>query len=315
MADVAFERTRRRLRLPARHCSAAAALLLCAAALGGSSAAQSQPSVKLKLTVGLLPHAGFVERVGGERVEVAVLVGPGQSPHSFEPSPRQIAHLADSQAYFRAGVPFEERLCEKIAAQHKGVRIVDLNAGIALRKSEAACQHEDHEGHDHAAGAPDPHTWLDPKNAKLQARTICETLCQLDPPGSAEYRKNLAAFETELDQLDERLRTALAPYKGREIFVFHPAFGYFADAYGLRQTAVEIDGKEPTVRQLGEIIRRAREAGARVIFVQPQFPAKSAETIAREIGGSVVALDDLAKDYAANLERMTDAVRRGFAKP
>jgi zinc transport system substrate-binding protein len=119
--------------------------------------------------------------------------------------------------------------------------------------------------------------------------------------------------EEDLDRLDARLRESLAPLKGRDFFVYHPAFGYFADAYGLRQIPVEIEGKEPTARQLARLIDRARAEGVRVIFVQPQFSAKSAQAIATAIGGSVIPLDDLAKDYLANLAAMAEKVRGALA--
>ena len=100
--------------------------------------------------------------------------------------------------------------------------------------------------------------------------------------------------------------------EGRSFFVFHPSFGYFADDYGLEQVAVETGGSEPSARQLARLIREARDAEVRVIFVQPQFSRKSAETIASEIGGAVVPIDPLARDYIENLERMARAVEEGL---
>jgi zinc transport system substrate-binding protein len=263
-------------------------------------------------------------------VDVEVLVAPGQSPHSYEPTPRQAAAIAQAKVYFRIGVPFEDVLVPKIQQPNPNLQVVDLREGITLRElteSEALEAHENVHGepgaraeaqrvheHEHAAGAPDPHTWLDPKNARIQARTICAALCRVDPARAAEFRQNLAELESNLDQLDRKIADALAPLKSREFFVFHPAFGYFADAYGLRQVPVEIEGKEPDMKSIRELIRRAKQSGVRVIFVQPQFSARAAEMVAREIGGTVVPLDDLAYDYIRNLESMARKVQSALAE-
>ena len=100
--------------------------------------------------------------------------------------------------------------------------------------------------------------------------------------------------------------------KGKPFFVFHPSFGYFADDYGLEQIAVETGGSEPSARQLARLIDQARSSDVRVIFVQPQFSRKSAETVAAEIGGAVIPIDPLARDYIENLEQMARAVEEGL---
>jgi zinc transport system substrate-binding protein len=196
------------------------------------------------------------------------------------------------------------------------VRVVDLRTGVPLRTltEEEAEDESQGPGHHEAAGQPDPHTWLNPLLAKIQARTICDTLVELDPPHADAYRRNLADFQADLDRVHAKIAAALAPLKGREIFVFHPAFGYFTDAYGLKQVAVEIEGKEPTAKQIGKLIERARAAQVKVIFVQPQFPRKSAEAIAAAIGSAVVPMDDLPRDYLKNLEQMAEAIKAGLEK-
>ena len=154
------------------------------------------------------------------------------------------------------------------------------------------------------AGDMDQHTWLDPQLAKIQARTIADTLIRIDPSHKDQYEKNLKDFQADLDAIHEQLKKALAPVKGKSFFVFHPAYGYFGDAYGLKQIPVQIGGKEPTARQLARLIELAKEDGVRVIFVQPQFSKKTAEALAKAIGGAVVPLDDLAPDYLKNLQEM-----------
>jgi zinc transport system substrate-binding protein len=301
---------------------AAASACLGAASPCPAGAADSQ--AKLKVFVSILPQAFFVERVGGTLVEVNVLVGPGQSPHVYEPTPKEMARLADANVYFSIGWPFERQLLAKARAANPNLRVVDMGEGVPLRwftpaESAAEEEHETPEkgvrGLDNqgpqtpSKGEPDPHVWLNPRYAKILAANVCKALSAADPAHAAEHEKNLAALQADLDRLDGQLKETLAPLKGKEFFVYHPAFGYFADAYGLKQVPVEIEGKEPTARQLAALVDRAKNEGVRVIFVQPQFSPKSAQAVAQAIGGAVVPMDDLARDYIANLERMARAVK------
>jgi len=261
-------------------------------------------SGKLHVFVSILPQAYFVERVGGTHVEVEVLVGPGQSPATFEPTPQQMTKLSQTSVYFSIGVPFEKRLVEKIQATLTNLRIIDTRQGIKLRTMQ-----DEHHG-----GSSDPHIWLNPNLVKIQATTICDELCRLDPQNAAEYRKNLKAFKTDLHEVDTRIAQMLAPLRGRKFYVFHPSFGYFADAYGLTQVAVEMEGKEPGAKELASLINQAIEDSVKVIFVQPQFSARSTEAVAEAIGGVVVLIDPLAKDYLQNLEDIAEKIVRVLGK-
>jgi zinc transport system substrate-binding protein len=275
---------------------------------------------KVKAFVSILPIAYFVERVGGPKVEVSVLVGPGQDPHTFEPTPRLMAKLANARLLYKMGFPFEETIIKKIGSTFKNVEVVDLQQGIKVRtlteeeaESEEA-EHEhghghghgeaEHDEHSHEAGEIDQHTWLDPQLAKIQSRTIADTLIRIDPVHKEQYEKNLKDFQADLDAVHEQLTKSLAPVKGKSFFVFHPAYGYFGDAYGLKQVPVQIGGKEPTARQIARLIQLAKEDEVKVIFATPQFSKKSAEALAQAIGGAVVTLDDLAPDYLKNLREM-----------
>jgi len=251
---------------------------------------------KTSVFVSILPQVFFVEKIGGDRVEVDVLVQPGQSPHTYAPSPRQMGKLAKAKVYFRIGVPFENAFIPKIESSLPHLLIVDTRQGISLEKIE---EHGE-EGHDHGEEL-DPHIWLDPQLAKKQAEIIKNTLIQLDPEGRTLYENNFTIFSAELDALHERLSKALAPFRGKSFFVFHPAFGYFARAYGLKQIAVETGGTAPSARHLTGLIQSARQNDVKILFVQPQFSKKSAQTVAQAIGGTVVSLDPLAEDYFANM--------------
>ena len=269
---------------------------------------------RIRVFVSILPQAFFVERIGGEHVEVEVLVGPGQSPHTFQTTLKQMARLGEARLYFRVGVPFEDVLCGKLASAHEQLLIVDTRRDIELKPMTGHHDHGEHAGGEHGRheGHTDPHTWLSPRLAKIQAQTICDELCKADPANKADYVENLAALQADLDRLDERIAKALAPLKGRTFYVFHPAFGYFSSAYGLKQEAVEVGGKNPTLKHVERLIGRAKADGVRLIFVQPQFSPRAARTIAARIDGEVIPMDPLAKDYIRNLQDMAEKIQRAL---
>ena len=273
------------------------AILLVAA----SSQAQSQHQ-KVKAFVSIPPQAYFVERVGGQFVDVKVLVGPGQSPATYEPTPKQMSELGRSQLYFRIGVPFEKSFISKISDVFKYLKIIDTGKGIQLRRFQ----------HTGLSQVPDPHIWLDPKLVMIQARTVCDALIQGDPAHKQEYKANLKGFLDDLIRVDAKIAQMLAPIRGTKFYVFHPAFGYFGDSYGLTQVAVEIEGKEPSAKQLTDIINRAKKDKVKVIFVQQQFAKKVARTLAEAIGGTLVPLDPLARDYLKNLEDIAANLKKAL---
>lgn len=294
------------------------ALCLCCMACYAEAAEQSEPDVIAFVSVP--PQAYIVERVGGHHVTVEVLVGPGQSPATFEPTPRQMTRLDEAQVYFRIGVPFENTLLPDIQAIYPDLKVCDLREGIELLSIEDGHQHR-HEGDDRNVadeshnGGPtelDPHVWLDPDLVKIMARNTCDELCRLDSAHARNYRGNRDAFVVELDSLKIRIAALLAPYKVRSFFVFHPAYGYFGRAFGLRQVAIEVDGKEPGAKELAALMEHARADGAKVLFVQPQFSSKSAQAIAEAIGATVVPIDPLARDYLKNLEQVAKAIAKGL---
>lgn len=279
----------------------------------GAAAPRTGP---VAAVAGIVPLAGIVERVGGTDVAVQALVQPGQSPHAFEPTPRQMDGLAQAEVYFRIGEAFETALLRKIEGIHAGLRVVDTRQGVTLRPMEDGHgDHDDHaahDGHHHGHGEDDPHIWLDPLRAKQIARTVCEALGELRPERKAAFEANCAAFVKELDEAHARIAEKLKPFAGRSFFVFHPAFGYFAERYGLRQVAVEQAGREPGMKWLEACRAEAKRAGVKAIFVQPEFSAHTAKAIAERLGLEVVRLDPLRKDLAAGLEALAEAVAAGF---
>ena len=258
--------------------------------------------------VSILPQKYFVERIGGKLVNVAVLVKPGKSPATYSPSPDQIKKLAASDIYFRIGVPFENSFLEKILSI-SSVIIVDTRKNIVLRRMET--HHHDGSNKNIKIGN-DPHIWMDPVLVKIQAHTIFTALSSLDPDNNDIYKKNYTLFTNELDELDNRLKTAFKNLKTENLFVFHPSFGYLTDAYNLKQIAVESMGKAPKGKRLSSFIKKAKKQKAKVIFAQPQFNGNAAQKIASAINGVVVFIDPLAYDYTANMESITQAITKAL---
>lgn len=252
---------------------------------------------KVGVFVSVPPQAYLVERIGGGNVKVDVLVQPGQEPHTFEPTPRQVTALSKAALFFAVGMPYEKNLIAKVHAGHESLNVVDT-VGSSGDETEPA-----HHGENPYGGkSQDPHVWLSPARIRVQAESIAKALAETDPAHAEEYEANLAKFLKDLNATDQRVCSILKPFQGRSFYVFHPAFGHFAEAYGLRQEAVEVEGKEPSPKQLRDLIRKARSEKARVIFVQPEFSDKTARAVAEAIGGAVVPLDPLAEDVLKNLE-------------
>ena len=267
-------------------------------------------SGKLQVVASIEPLAYFVQRIGGDRVSVSVMVPPGGDPHSYEPTPKQMARLASAALFVKAGSGVEIELdwMPRFLALNRRLRVCDASAGIGLIPM-AANVGNDGEGRRH--GSSDPHFWLSPSSARVVAANIAAALSRADPPHRGEYEANREKLDAELRTLDGELRQRLAGVRARRFIVFHPAWGYFAREYGLEQIAAEHEGKGLTPLQMAKVIQVARAAGVHTIFVSPQFSSAQAEAIARDIGGSTAVLDPLSRDYQANLRRAAEAIAGG----
>jgi zinc transport system substrate-binding protein len=254
-------------------------------------------AASVSVFVSILPQKYFVERIAGPLADVAVMVGPGDSPETYEPKPRQVAELTRARAYFEIGVPFERAWMARLRAANPEMLVVDTTAGILRGR------------------IGDPHVWTNPAFVKAMAMQIRDGLVGLDPQNAAAFERNYRQFVVDLDDLDREVREQLAPFAGRGFLVFHAAWGYFADAYGLRQIAIEAEGKEPGPKTLANVINEAKTLGCNVVFVQPQFSRANAEMIARAIGGRVVALDPLAENYIGNIRSVAGAIAASMAPP
>jgi zinc transport system substrate-binding protein len=278
---------------------------------------------KPNIYVSILPQKTFVKEIAGDRANVNVMVMPGASPATYEPKPKQMAQLSDTDIYFSIGVPFERVWLDKFASINKKMKIVHTDEGIKKRMVEKHVHNDDegeesehheehaeeheHEDHDHDhekddhGGIKDPHVWLDPILVIKQVEIITDELCKADKSSCDFYTKNKNKFIRDTELLDSEIHKI---FKGKEdvhFMVFHPSWGYFADRYGLHQIPVELEGKEPKPADLRQFVDTVKKLKLNSIFIQPQFSKKAAELIADETGAKVIAVDPLSEDWHDNL--------------
>jgi zinc transport system substrate-binding protein len=253
---------------------------------------------KVEVFVSIPPQKWLCEQLGRDHVTIHLLIAGGQDPHAFDPSPKQIQALARSSLFFTAGLTFEQEITRRLQTGTPQLQIVDTSIDIDKIPMKGAGH-----GHGHKT-VLDPHVWLSPQNLKSMAIVMAGALAHEDPENKLVYERNLETLNGQLDVLDQSIMKKLAAFQGASFFVFHPAFGYFADHYHLQQVAVETGGKSPTPKQLFALIGKARADGVKVIFVQPQFDPRSAEKVAMAIGGKVVPLDPLAENSVENMKIM-----------
>lgn len=253
---------------------------------------QEQPSgeEQLIVIVSILPQADFVEQIGGNKTKAIVMVPPGASPVTYEPTANQLMELSDSKIYaaLGSGLPFEKVWLDKIRSVNKDMLIINTSHGVDIIPK-------------------DPHIWLSPRSVKIQVENIYQGLVQVDPGNKDLYFQNKEQFLEELTTLDMQINESLRGSKNRSFMVFHPSWEYFARDYNLTMIPVEIEGKEPSAGDMVNLIETASQNNITVIFVQPQFSTNSAQVIADEIGANVVPIDPLGKDYITNMQIVTDA--------
>ena len=260
----------------------------------------------LDITVSILPQEYFVEKIGGDRFKVNVMVGPGDNLHIYEPKPQQLQALSEAEAYVSIGVPFEQAWMNKIKGANSQLLVIDSVAGIEKIEMDSHHHDEEEKKHTHAEENLDPHVWLSPQLVKVQAENIYQGLVKIDPTNQAEYQANLAQFLAQINQLDQQIKQNLTGITNRKFIVFHPAWGYFAREYNLEQVPIEVGGQEPSAAELGELIKEAKQDEIKIIFAQPEFSTQSAETIAQEIGGEVLLITPLARDWDNNLLQVSE---------
>lgn len=261
---------------------------------------------KSVIGVSILPVKYFVERIAGDSVDVIVLVDEGYNPVTYEPKPKQLSRLRQAVVFFTVGVPYEKKWTRVFKDNNPGIKLVSLTQQIKLRKFESVAD-DSHSGAGHRHDNDlDPHFWLNPMLVKIAAKTIMQTLVEFNPDSSSQYSDNYQAFARDLDNLDQYIREQLDKVQHREFAVFHPSWGYFADAYNLRQIAIQVQNRQSGAKSLHNVISAIRKNRIKVIFVQKQFSDTDAGMVAREAGARLVQVNPLAKNYIDNMKKVSN---------
>ncbi|WP_414468902.1 metal ABC transporter solute-binding protein, Zn/Mn family [Methanobacterium sp. ACI-7] len=284
-----------------------------ASALFIYSASKTQLSMnngdKINVIVSIPPEAEFVEKVGGNKVKVTTMVPTGANPHTYEPLPEQLKEVSTARIYFQigSGLEFENIWMDKLKDINKNMVIVNCSNGITFIPNQESSEDEHH-----GESQYDTHVWVSPQNAKIMVENIYQSLVKADPANEGYYRLNKDKYIAELDSSDKSINESLQKGNSRKILVYHPAWGYFCRDYGLTQISIEKDGKEPTPQGIASIIEQAKKENIKVIFVSPQYNSNSARAIASEIGGQIVTIDDLDKNYLSNLNNVAEAFKNAL---
>ena len=264
--------------------------------------------------VSVLPQKEMVDAIGGELIDLTVMVPPGASPHDYEPLPSQLRAVSEAEVYFAvgSGVEFELQNLDFLSDQNDDMLVVNSSEGIELKRFDEHYQGNVTDG-SAPSGAIDPHVWTSPSNLLIMASNVLDGLILADPEHESEYRHNYDGYIEDLQSTAEEINGTLAPYEGMAFLVYHPAWGYFGDEYNLVMLAIEEEGTQPGPAGVAAIIEQANENGIDVVFVSPQFDSSSAEQIAEEIGGEVVVIDPLAEGLLDELLMAADQMAEGFA--
>ncbi len=259
----------------------------------------------INAVVSILPEQTFVKAIGGDKVNVSLMVLPGNSPHTYEPKPSQMKNVAKAELYFTIGVEFENAWLDKFKNLNKRMQVIDLSSGI--EKLPMTAHHDEAHSEEHQGN--DPHIWTSPDNVKIIAKNIYEALIKADPANESFYKQNYEKFTSIIMETDRKIKSILSKKpKGTKFMVFHPSWGYFAQAYGLKQLPVELEGKSPKPKELIHLIKEAGEEQISAIFTQPEFSDSIAKVMANELHIMVIKVSPLAPNWSENLIGIANAI-------
>ncbi|MDL2221420.1 zinc ABC transporter substrate-binding protein [Parabacteroides sp. OttesenSCG-928-N08] len=287
-------------------------IFLLSLLLYGCSGGQSKENV---ISITIEPQRYFIEKIAGERFQVNCIVPAGQSPETYDPTPKQMMQIGKSRAYLQIGeIGFEQAWMENIKQNNPQVSFFDLSQGFSFLENEAHDHAEcngDHHHHHH--GTLDPHIWSSIEGARTIAWNTLLALSTIDKEHAAEYWKNFEQLSDEINRLEQEIIALLQPLTHRAFIIYHPALTYFADEFNLRQLCIEMDGKEPSPSQLKELIDVAREHEVKVVFIQQEFDKKNAELIAQETHCRTIPINPLAYEWDKEMIRIAKSLADGQA--
>ena len=268
-------------------------------ACGNSAVPENEDSGKPVIAVSIVPEETFVKAVCGDLAETVTMVPPGSSPENYEPTPMQMEDFSDAAIYFSIGVPTES--ANILPSVSESTKVVSLAEACAAAYEDRLIGSE-----------RDPHIWLSPKRAVVMVNTIAREMSAFDPENAEAYAANAAAYIEEINAADAEIRAALENLDCKKFIVFHPAFGYLADDYGLEMFALEEEGKEATAAHMQEMIDLAKEENIKVIFYQAEVDSSQSEAFAEELDGVTAQLEPLSGDYVENLKTMANTIAKAM---
>jgi zinc transport system substrate-binding protein len=274
--------------------------------IGCNSNNNSNPTISVSVT----PQKYFIDKLAGEWLDVNVMVPPGASPATYEPTPKQMTKLSDSKLYFRVGhIGFEKAWMEKLQSVNPGMNIIDVSEGLSLIMEEESCSgHSNHEhGHHHHHGY-NPHIWLSPKLVKHQVKIMGEKLQASFPQHQKEIVENQNTLLHSIDSLHKVLSTEFSTMHQKAFIVYHPVWTYLAKEYGLEQVALEYNGKEASADKLKTVVDFAKEKDIHLIFIQKEFSDEQAKSVANEIDGKVISMDPLGYNWFKTINSFKEAL-------
>ncbi len=253
------------------------------------------------LSVSILPQKYFVEQIAGDLYTINVMIPPGASPATYEPTPAQLIALTKTNLYMKMGYTgFEMSWMEKLISINKTMKVVDLSEGIDL-----IMEKHQHHGGDHI-GSVDPHIWLSPKNAKIISGNILRALSNAYPNNDTVFNANYQALLIKLDSLDTFIENEMSSMSKRSFITYHPSLSYFSRDYNLNQYPMELEGKTPSSAYLKDLVDIGKSENIKVIFLQMQFDQHNAEVIAKEIEAEIVQINPLDPEWYKQMLFITE---------
>ncbi|MCI6294989.1 MAG: zinc ABC transporter substrate-binding protein [Bacteroidales bacterium] len=252
------------------------------------------------ITVSIEPLRQVVEQLVEGRYRVVTIMPQGASPESYEPTPRQMVELAESRMLFCVGtLGFEKTRLQQMTEIAPEVPVVRLSDGIEMLEETAGCDTE-HE--------TDPHVWMCPDNMCQLVENACEALCRIDSANASHYRLLAEKQMAQYRNTDLQIQSALKKLSHRTFLIYHPALGYFAHRYGLKQVAVEQEGKEPSAAYLQQLENLCRAEKVKVVFISKEHTGRAARRLAESLGARVVEINPLSDDVNSQFFNIVEAL-------
>ena len=277
-------------------------LIIVSGVLGYLALRNSSPNSsngKIGVVVSIGPEMEWANAVGGDKVDVTLMVPANADPHTYEPLPNQLTQVSNAKMYVEIGSPleFETNYMDKIRATNPNMLIVNASQGIQLIPNSA----------ENETDTMDPHDWVDPKNAKIMVNNIYNGLVQVDPADKDYFQKNREQYLHQLDELDRNTTDLLKGKQETDILVYHPAFGYYAKDYNLNQVGAMINDEEPSPQRIAMMVNVAKQNNITVVYSEPQYDPKFMQSIASQVGAQVLTVNDLDEHYLQNMKNIAIA--------